>query len=85
MIILAPGVRFERDEALERFISRLRLGVINLFSSTMPDPAYKYYLEDTLLPLHQRDYDVFRAGVEPISTATRGLFLIYIADSVSSK
>ena len=41
---LAPGVRFERDEAHERFISLLRLGEINLFDSTMPDPAYSIIL-----------------------------------------
>lgn len=37
---LVPGVRFERDEAHERFISLLRLREINLFDSTMLDPAY---------------------------------------------
>lgn len=41
---LVPGVRFERDEAHERFISLLRLGEINLFDSTMLDPAYSIIL-----------------------------------------
>jgi len=39
-IFLVPGVRFEQDEAHECFISLLRLGEINLFDSTMLDPAY---------------------------------------------
>ena len=36
-VCLVSCVRFERDEAFECFISLLRLGVIKLFSSTMPD------------------------------------------------